>query len=533
MTKVIAAAMVCLLLATGCGTGGGDVNAPPLVTAPSDPTAPSSSQAPAPTDPEDPVVDDPDETTTTAAAPPLPEVTVEQIECPVDIRSGDLSCGLATVPVDRDDPTAGTTTISIAILHGSDSESPTPLAVLQGGPGGSSTDLTRFYPPRAFTQVFIDQRGTGFGGSDFDCPEVDAVLVDILSAPSAIGEVIELAAYERCAARLGDDPVLASTDTATLADDVTDVMAALGYERWLVYGVSYGTTIALQLMRSAPRGLEGAVLDSVYPIDLDIDVAIAESSLSSLAELDRACAADPVCDAILADVDGTLIALMDRLRVDPITVPVDAGETLLDVDLDVVIDDEVLAGMVFRFLYDESRFRFVPGMLDGLDRGDPGTARWLARRVVDMSVSGLGANDDGTWFAVQCADRLPFTNGPPSDLSGYAAAIAVPGLDELCEPWDRVPAPPTLAEPVRSDIPALIVGGQFDPITPPAYADRVAADLTTATVAIRLGRGHGVWFGDDCVAALIDAFVSDPGGALDTSCADELVPVNWRRPDAG
>ena len=199
----------------------------------------------------------------------------------------------------------------------------------------------------------------------------------------------------------------------------------------------------------------------------------------------------------------------------------------------MVIDDEVLAGMVFRFLYDESRFRFVPGMLDGLDRGDPGTARWLARRVVDMSVSSLGANDDGTWFAVQCADRLPFTNGPPSDLSGYAAAIAVPGLDELCEPWDRVPAPATLAEPVRSDIPALIVGGQFDPITPPAYADRVAADLTTATVAIRLGRGHGVWFGDDCVAALIDAFVSDPGGALDTSCADELVPVNWRRPDAG
>ena len=533
MTNVVAAAVACALLVASCGTSGEDVAAPPLVTARSDSTATSTTQPPVTLATEPVATAESEQSTSTAAPTPLPEVTVEQIECPSEIRSEELSCGLATVPLDRDDATAGTTSISIAALRGNDPEAPVPLAVLQGGPGGSSTDLTNFYPQRDFTQVFIDQRGTGFGGSDFDCPEVDEVLVDVLGATSAAGEEIQLAAYDRCAARLVTDPVFASTDTANLAADVADVMAALGYDRWLVYGVSYGTTIALQLMRTAPGGLEGAILDSVYPIDLDIDMAIAQSAMSSLDELDRACAADPDCDAILPDVAGTLVSLMAQLELDPITVAIDANETLLGMPVDVLIDAETLAGMVFRFLYDESRFRFVPGMLDGLDRGDPGTARWLARAVVDLSVSSLPANDDGTWFAVQCADRLPFTNGPPSDSSDYAAAIAAPGLDELCEPWDRDLAPASFGVPVRSDIPALIVGGQFDPITPPAYADRVAAELTAATVAIRLGRAHGVWYGDDCIGGLVDAFVIDPGGVLDTSCADEVVRVDWRRPVAG
>jgi pimeloyl-ACP methyl ester carboxylesterase len=528
------AALALALAAAACGTGGDTVQTPPLVTSPADTaepstsarsTAPSTSQEPASTQPsEEPAA------TVTSSVAPLPPITVEQVDCPAELRTGGLSCGLATVPVDRSDPSTGTTRISLASLVGQAPEASPPLAVLQGGPGGSSTELTSFYPTRPFTQVFIDQRGTGFGDSDFDCPEIDEVLVEVLGAPSERAEDIELAAYDRCAARLAGDSVFETTDTETHARDVQDVMSALGYDQWLVYGVSYGTTIALELMRTAPEGLMGAVLDGVYPTDLDVDAAIGESATTSLGELDRACAEDPGCDAIVPDVIGALERVMDRLESEPLTVTVGEGETLLGSRLDVYIDDEVLAGMVFRFLYDEARFRFVPGLLDGLDRGDPGTARWLARAVVDLSVSALAYNDDGTWFAVQCADRLPFTDGPPPGLSDYAAVIADPGLQQLCEPWARSPSPATAGEPVRSDVPALLLGGQLDPITPPYHAERVASGLTSATVVIQAGRGHGIWFGDNCIASLVEAFVSDPRTPLETSCAASGVSIDWRRP---
>jgi pimeloyl-ACP methyl ester carboxylesterase len=150
--------------------------------------------------------------------------------------------------------------------------------------------------------------------------------------------------------------------------------------------------------------------------------------------------------------------------------------------------------------------------------------------VVDLSVSSLESNDDGTWFAVQCADRLPFTEGLPAGLDDFAASIAGPVLAELCEPWHRQPSPTSVGEPVSSDIPALVLGGQFDPITPPEFSRRVGRELSAATTVIRAGLAHGVWQGDDCVAGLVDAFVADPGAVLDTTCAAEPVPVSWRRP---
>lgn len=533
MSRLVALATVAALAAAACGTGGNAVEAPPIVT-----VAPSTTE---PTDlPSTTDATEVDTTTvpagpssTDAPAPPLPPVTIEQVDCPAELSVDGLACALATVPIDRQDATAGTTTISIAALPGRASEQPRPMAVLQGGPGGASTELTLFYPRRDFTQVFIDQRGTGFGAADFDCPELDAALVDILALPSEEAASLELAAYDACALRLGDDPVFEHTDTEALAADVADVMVALGYEDWVAYGVSFGTTIALQLMRTDPVGLTGAVLDSVYPIDLDVDAGIAGSAASSLAELDSACAADPGCAQIQPDVTGTLEDLMARLAAEPITVALGPGETSAGEAVEVLIDGEVLAGMVFRFMYSESRLRYVPGVLEGLDREDQATARWLARSVVDISLSSIRANDDGTWFAVQCADRLPFTSGPPSGLDDFPEAIADPGLAELCEPWPREPADPNLVDPVVSDLPTLLVGGQFDPITPPGYALEVAGGLDSSTVAIRPGRAHGVWFGDECVAAMIDSFMLDPGAPVDITCAADPVPVNWRRPVGG
>ncbi len=520
--RVPAALVVAVSLVAGaCGTGTDAVDAPPLVTVPSSVPAGAddggSAAGPA------------------ADAPAAGAARIEQVDCPDALVSGDIACGIATVPLDPDDPSGPTTSISIATVTGTDPGVVTPLVVLQGGPGGASTDLASFFPRREFPQIYVDQRGTGFGGPDTDCTEVDERLPRLFSLPSEESLAAELDAYRDCSVRLGGDPeierLLEHTDTAHHAADVIAVMAALGHPRWVVYGVSYGTTIALEIVRRSPPGLVGAVLDGVYPPDIDVDAGLAHSADRALAELDAACAADPTCREIVDDVGAALVELMERLDGDPVVVALDAGETSLGTGIEVVLDGTGLAVSLFRFFYDERLMRFVPGILAGLAAGDAAAARWFVRVSVDVTVSSVVANDEGTFFAVQCRDRLPFVDGPPDDAGPFGSAVAAVGLAELCDGWVGATATdPTVAEPVVSELPVLTLTGRFDPITPPAYAERVAATLARATGVVRDGRGHGIWAADVCAADLVAAFVADPLRDLDTACADEPVAVDWTLP---
>ena len=519
--------LVVALAAGSCGTSRSNVEIPEAALAPSANGEEPSDPAPA-TDPAgDPA---PSAGSNTGDAPPtaVQAAEIAQTDCPPELVAAHLACALASVPVDPDDPAGPATEISLAVLQGTASDPAPPLVVLQGGPGSASTDFRFLYDRRAYPQVFIDQRGTGFGTADFDCPEIDEVLILSLAMPSEEAAVLGQAAYRTCGDRLSGHPVLARTDSAAHAADVAAVMAGLGYDRWFVYGVSYGTTIALELVRAGPPGLAGAVLDGVYPPGLDLDRSLAASAESSLKELDDACAADPDCQDILADVDAALAGLMARLDDRPLAVTVEAARTGLGADVEVLIDGATLAQMVFLFLYDPLSIAAIPGMLAGLERSDEAVAARLGQDIINVSVIDSSFNAEGTYLAVQCAERLAQASGPPDDIGAYESAIVGPGLAELCANWD--PPPPAPGPPVVSDLPALLLAGRFDPITPPRLARQAAAGLPNSTVVVRDGASHGVWPRDPCVAGIVKAFLADPAADLDTSCAAAPTPLRWQQP---
>lgn len=482
----------------------------------------STTTAPITTAPTPATVDSgsaPDSSRSNGSAGPV--AVIEPVDCPSLLRDPAISCGLATVALDHENPLAGTTSISFAVMQGSDSGFDTPVAVLQGGPGGASTDLSAWFPQREFVQVFIDQRGTGFAPTQFDCPEADTIITEILALDSAEALAREFGAYKTCAARFADDPVLPYTNTASLAADVEAVMAGLGHQRWVVYGVSYGTTIGLELLRRRAVGMVGAVLDGVYPPDLDIDQAIAFSADRSIAALDTACSADASCRKIIDGVSATLDRVISELDADPIHVAAGGGAP------ETIIDGQRAAVFTFLMLYGDQELSYIPWMLAGLDRRDPDAARWAAR-IGNLIESGSSdASDEATYFAVECHDRAPFTSGPPAGLGPFAAAIAEPPTSVVCAPWNVGTAPATVGEPVESDIPTLLMAGGFDPITPAEFARSAAAHLSNSVVVEQAGRGHGIWYGNDCTGSIVLSFVSDPGRELDISCAAEAVPVDW------
>ncbi len=522
--RVVAIFVVAVLLTAACGTEPPS-GAPPLVT---------TTSAPAPGDVATPNSSSSSSSSSTSAAP-LPPVEIAQIDCPVDLSRSDgvgVACGVITVPVDRTDASVGTTRVTLATVAGYDSGFDTPAAVLQGGPGGASSDLATWFPQQPFTQVFVDQRGTGFVGSDFDCPEILDAMGRILSSSSAEAGIVAQNAYADCGRRLDDDIVLQHTESEEHATDVADAMAALGYDRWVAYGVSYGSTIGLELMRDEPAGLVGVVLDGVYPPELDADAGLAFSAARALDELDAVCAADSTCRRYLSDgsVKATLERVMEELDSDPMIVELGGNRIGYTSDIDLVLDGRRLAEFTFLLLYQEAWMRYLPAILGSLDDRDPSSAQWMASIGARTLISSQEANDEGTYLAVQCHDRLPFTTGPGDDLEPFPAAVAAASLEGICGDLDHESAPPAAGEPVESSLPALLLSGRFDPITPPEYAEDVAARLENATVVEQDGRGHGIWFGSDCIAQIVFLFVEDPAREVDTACADDGDPVEWARP---
>lgn len=527
--RVATILVVAALAASACG-GDGDVVVPVLVTTTTSatPESPASTASTTLDDGEPASSDGPD-------VPDVPTVVVTQVDCPADLARSDgraLACGVVTVPVDRADPSAGTTRITIATLAGDDAGATTPLAVLQGGPGGASSDLGAWFPQQAFTQVFVDQRGTGFAGPDFDCPEIADALEQMLVSGSASAGVVADAAYDGCARRLRDEPVLAHTGSEAHAADVVDVMAALGYTEWVAYGVSYGSTIALEIARDEPTGVAGVVLDGVYPPELDADVALVFSAERAVDQIDVACTGVPRCRDYLAD--GSFRRTLERVMADldrsPIIVPVIADGLGDDGTVDVVLDGNRVAEFVFLLMYHESLLRHLPAVIGGLDERDAASARWLATTATRLLASSQEANREGTYFAVQCHERLPFASDPGDDVAPFGAAITAARLPEQCDEWEREAAPPEADDAVEGTVSTLLLSGSFDPITPPEFADDVAERLAAATAVEQGGRGHGIWYGSDCIAGIVERFVADPTGVLDTSCAETPVPVEWARP---
>ena len=109
----------------------------------------------------------------------------------------------------------------------------------------------------------------------------------------------------------------------------------------------------------------------------------------------------------------------------------------------------------------------------------------------------------------------------------HQSAVIGEGIAAGCEQWPVAPSPPSVGEPVTSDLPVLLLSGRFDPITPPDFAAAAAEHLAAATLVVRDGSSHGTWGFDGCINRIVDDFVADPGSPVDTSCAEELRPLGW------
>jgi pimeloyl-ACP methyl ester carboxylesterase len=98
-------------------------------------------------------------------------------------------------------------------------------------------------------------------------------------------------------------------------------------------------------------------------------------------------------------------------------------------------------------------------------------------------------------------------------------------MQAICAVWPHGPVDADFAQPLHSDVPALLLSGEFDPATPPEWGARAAAGFTDALHLVFPGQGHGQER-LRCAQRIIRKFV-DSGTAegLDAACVEEIRPA--------
>jgi hypothetical protein len=192
---------------------------------------------------------------------------------------------------------------------------------------------------------------------------------------------------------------------------------------------------------------------------------------------------------------------------------------------DFELDGNELIRQVAGIAYLHGAYLIFPRLVATVERGNYS----LLAVLMDMLTFDREFSD-GMYMSVICAEDADFVM-EDAPLDGVRPIIADNGKDELqsmldaCASWSVEPLPPTVDEPVVSDIPTLLLSGHFDPVTPPWFADEAAKHLSNSYNYVHPTGSHVVAFGDKCVDEIVIQFIDNPAQEPDTTCLSDLSPT--------
>lgn len=483
--------------------------------------------------------------TATPAASPTPDYmpTFETATCKFDVPEGaSITCGYLVVPEDRSGDLTDTIRLAVAIYDSTAaSPAPDPIIYLHGGPGGRAVEWSadvyeQFVRPMLDTRdvVMFDQRGSGLSEPALTCDElVPVYLADLIGKLTAEErEQSYVDALAECRTRLeeGEGANLSAYTTRASASDVADLARALGYQQVNLFGISYGTTLAQAVMRDTPGLVRSTVLDSALPLEVKHYNDTAARASASLELLFSACAADPACAAAYPNFRNDFFETVHQLNQTPISLQMDnplGGEPF-----DVQANGDTVINLAVWALYSTDYIPLIPQAFYQVRGGDYSLAKWLLPYIYTSAYEGRSL---GALISIYCHDQVfvtspdelaaDFAAHPEFESYGFSAAYgSKDALFTICGMWDAAPYDPRDSAPLASDIPTLILMGEFDPVTPPAYGEQLAAHLGHAQYFKFPALGHAVTTeqSTDCPLKIALSFIADPTALVNSLCLGEM-----------
>jgi pimeloyl-ACP methyl ester carboxylesterase len=450
-----------------------------------------------------------------------------------------FECAHVDVPLDRSGATAGAVSLAVSRVPAAANPNRTAVVPLAGGPGQAALSLSGSFlevlkPAIADRDLLLfDQRGTGLSGA-LDCPS--------LHRRSTVFK-----AAEGCAAELG--AARGFYRTADSVEDLETLRVAGGYDKLLLFGVSYGTKVAEDYAATHPANVEALVLDSVVlPEGPD---PFQRSTLTSAPRVLRDLCAGSACAGATDDVTRDLSSLAAKLRKGSLRgkVTLSSGRRAAYQMDQTGLLDILLAGDLNPTLRAE-----LPGSMRAALRGDASPLLRLSVRSEGLTtgLQAQGSDSSDALFLATTCEEAPFawTRAAGADQRAQeitAAAKAIPreqlgpfspaaavqgGPIPFCLGWPDAsppPPPPAPLPPVRT----LVLDGQMDLRTPYEDAAQLAARIPGATIIQVPFTGHSTVSSDasDQSACTTGALTTFFGGGTPAPCTGVTNPFGpTRRP---
>ncbi len=435
----------------------------------------------------------------------------------------DSNCGIIEVPVNYSMAESENTPLAYIILKGNSkvSDKP-PLVFLQGGPGGSAISLYNIWKDSPLRNdrdiILVDQRGTGF--SRPYCEWVGDKFFEILVQDLDTNEEREsiLKVMDKCSEELesrGGNKMMYSTINSV--KDLELLRKHLGYREWNLYGASYGSKLALIYMREFPESISAAILQGIFPPEINMYENLISNFGNSLNKLFTACETDSSCSSRYPDFRNDYFKVLQSLRENPLVL-----------ENDFVLNAQDLIIITHLMLYQRATAGRIPAMVDELLQLPNPSIGY----EISLLRSVLSSLNGPVYWSITAYEELPF-NGSEDLLNdlrkneslfpGHAVVSSDP---EVLSTWHSFRAEEIENEPVHSTIPVLVLNGEFDPITPTSNARRMMENLPNARLFELNGEGHSVF--NSCFFQLASDFLNQPKTEIMNDCYKQINPVNWK-----
>jgi len=420
-------------------------------------------------------------------------------------------CGRLVVSENRNKPDK-TIELNVAVIKtNSKDKLNDPLLLLAGGPGQGAVDtfagIVRVFGSLLINRdiVLVDQRGTG-ESNPLRC-EIDP---DEYEALSDLTSDAWKDWTKECHNSLDADTRMYTTTVAI--EDLEAVRKALNIEQWNLYGGSYGTRKALTYMSLFPESIRSVVLDGVVSQDEALGTSHEANLHSTLDKIFDLCKQDESCTERFGDVEQQMWTFLDQLKDEPIKLRLQNPSTG---DFENVVMTREYAVIALRmFSYGPETMGLIPLMVSLANHGQPETMAYQAQMMMNSLNEGL---NNALELSVTCAEDVPFMPSATNLTNSLFGDDLFDLMRARCELWDSVVVDASFKQPVQSDIPTLLLSGEYDPVTPPEFAEKAMQTLSNSQHLVAKGQGHIVGT-RGCMPKIITAFIKDPETGLETEC---------------
>jgi pimeloyl-ACP methyl ester carboxylesterase len=428
-------------------------------------------------------------------------------------------CGTLQVPEDRLSGTGRMISIRFVVFPArGHSRAPDPVVDFSGGPGGSAVgDIPAVLPELGSLNqdrdlVFIDQRGAG-SSHGLSCPSPPGTLADQAQVRRSI---------ESCLVSLRGKADLRFYTSAMAAQDVVQVLSALGYGKVNLFGGSYGASAAQVFQQMFPARVRTMTLLGGTLLGIPLFERFPQASQQALDQVFAHCASDPACHDAFPRLDAEWTALRASLARNPVNVPA----ALSTAGTAIRLDDVLLASGVHQMLLSADTAVYIPLVIHSLyaANGLPAATTAVLRHLFAGGLLPSSDSQAVISYPILCAE--PWARYQPAqitDTSSYYYQVSVREARWWQYVCTLIPAPGAAASYGRqrpSSVPVLMINGTADPQDPPANMSGAQQIWPNGHLMAEPGQSHrislGAWL--QCDADLVQAFVEHASAAGLNTC---------------